>query len=98
MQGRRYLADPVEYRGRARAQQVAAVAQAGGDPDRALDDELGRVRAWAGGELHVWGDAERTATALVLAQRAAEIVSELAGIRVGDVSLRKAALAKADGK
>ena len=42
----------------------------GGDPDRALDDELGRVRAWAGGELHVWGDGERTAAALVLAQRA----------------------------
>ena len=42
----------------------------GGDAERALDDPTGRARAWAGGELHQWADAGRTAAALVLVERA----------------------------
>ena len=48
MQGRRYLADPVQHRGRARAQQVAAVAQAGGDADRGQPEGPGRAHVGLG--------------------------------------------------
>ncbi|MGH9178931.1 MAG: hypothetical protein ACRD0N_10310 [Acidimicrobiales bacterium] len=44
----------------------------GGDPDRSLDDPLGRAAAWAGGELRVWADGERTALGVALVQRAGE--------------------------
>jgi hypothetical protein len=48
VQGRRDLADPVQYRGRARGQQVAAVAQAGGDPDRGQPEGAGRPHVGLG--------------------------------------------------
>lgn len=41
----------------------------GGDRSRALDDPTARARAWAGGELHVWTDGDRTAAALALVER-----------------------------
>jgi hypothetical protein len=44
----------------------------GGDPDRSLDDPLGRAAAWAGGELRVWADGDRTALGVALVQRAGE--------------------------
>lgn len=41
----------------------------GDDEDAALSDPKGRVAAWAGGEVTVWGDGDRTALALVLGDR-----------------------------
>jgi hypothetical protein len=41
----------------------------GGDENRALGDARERVRAWAGGELHVWARGRRTAVALRLVER-----------------------------
>ena len=42
----------------------------GGDPERGLDDPLGRAASWAGGELRVWADGDRTALGVALVQRA----------------------------
>lgn len=44
----------------------------GGDPDRALEDPMAAVDAWAGGEMTVWSAGERTAVGLSLAQRPGE--------------------------
>jgi hypothetical protein len=41
----------------------------GGDTDRELSDALERARAWAGGELHVFGRAGKTAVGLTLVER-----------------------------
>lgn len=41
----------------------------GDDESVALSDPKDRVAAWAGGEVTVWGDGERTAVALMLADR-----------------------------
>lgn len=42
----------------------------GGDKARALDGAMGRVAAWAGGELLTFADGDRTAVGLALAERA----------------------------
>lgn len=44
----------------------------GDDEAAALSDPKDRVAAWAGGEVTVWGDGDRTALALVLADRGDE--------------------------
>ncbi|RIQ12638.1 hypothetical protein [Jiangella rhizosphaerae] len=41
----------------------------GDDESAALSDPKDRVAAWAGGEVTVWGDGDRTALALMLADR-----------------------------
>lgn len=38
----------------------------GDDPERALDDPIGRAAAWAGGELHLWVAGPRTAVGIAL--------------------------------
>jgi hypothetical protein len=40
----------------------------GGDRSRALSEPMERVRAWAGGEIHLWTRGDRTALALLIAQ------------------------------
>ncbi|MDQ3770267.1 MAG: hypothetical protein M3370_12440 [Actinomycetota bacterium] len=44
----------------------------GGDADRALEDPMAAVAPWAGGEMTVWSDDERTAVGVSLAQRPGE--------------------------
>lgn len=44
----------------------------GGRPDRAVDDAARRTAGWAGGELQVWVDGDRTATGVALVQHAGQ--------------------------
>lgn len=43
----------------------------GDDTSRALDNPTDRVAAWAGGEVHAWGNDDDTAVGVVLADRGA---------------------------